>query len=366
MTNEEKLEKIKTERVDLLKKVSESIKNNSNAFSFEIDEVLNQLNIDEVSVKRYEALVNAKELIENLTFQIVETDDPQEIVEIRKKLNYYINKIKNEAKKRQIPQEKLDNYQEKTLVFRKDIAKYIRFLKRKNNIDEIECLNSKVESLSKEELKKLKKMINNEINYNRRNSFDGMTKETIEVNNEKKDVIDNRDEKSFLQTVYDVQNKSDVFVEKDKPLSFKIDKLECPRPIVPEFHFENINEFLDYKVNRYKQIYGIKDTYDYGNSFFSNLLSFVKNVPIYCDNKKRIKNMQCVSNIFYSGQDLLGYVEYSLKRNSIRNGLKSLFCKSYLYSDGIKCLNDHNRCVEWIVEHCNMDSYQNIYRAKTI
>ena len=364
MTNEEKIEKIKNERFELLKKVSESVKNNSNELSLEIDDVLMQLNLDEVSVKRYEALVSAQELIENLTSQIVETNDPQEIIEIRKKLNYYINKIKNEAKKRQISQEKLDTYQAKASYLRKDIAKYIRFLKRENNINEIESLNSKIETLSKDDLKKLKRLIKNELSYVKRNSQDETSKKSIHVDDEKKEVVENSKENDSLQVIIDNQKVEDD--KKDSFLNLKIDKANISRFSIPELHLENINDFLDYKVDKFRKMYGIKDTYDYGNSIFSNLINFVKNVPIYYYNRKRIRNMQFESDVFYGGQDLLGYVEYSLQRNSIKNGLKSLFSKSYLYSDETKCLNDHNRCVEWIVEHCNLDSYQNTYKVKAI
>ncbi len=373
MTNEEKIERIKNQRKELLKQVNESIINNSSQLSLDANEIMMNLEFDEKIIKRYESLLNAQSLIQNLTLEIVECNDPLKVIELRKKLNYYINKIKSEIKKRNISQEKIDKYQEESGYLRKDIAKYIRYLKRENNIHEIEELNSKIDKLSSEDLKLLKRMLKNECNYMNKNTklMNGIVKESKEIVNnvetvETLDTVDN------IKTIKDDNNlfeeiiKTDVKERKKLDLDFKhnISK-ESMRVNVPELKYDSLSDYLENRVDMYKSTYGLLDTYEYGTSNMTNVLNFFKNIPIFLENRKKIKHMEIDSSYFYRGSDLVGYIEYSKKKNSIVNGLKSLFSRTYLFSREAQCLSDHNKCAEWIINYCNIDLYDN-KNVKTI
>ena len=164
-----RIEKIKSDHAELLKKVRESIITNHENLKGNIEEVVTVLDFDEKSIKKQEATIKAQELVTTLTKEILDAKTKEEIIEIRKRLNYYINKIKTEIKRRELDESYLNAYQEKVTYLRKDIAKYIRFLKREENISEIDHLYSNYDNLNKEEMTDLKKALKREINYNRRN-----------------------------------------------------------------------------------------------------------------------------------------------------------------------------------------------------
>ena len=76
-----------------------------------------------------------------------------------------------------------------------------------------------------------------------------------------------------------------------------------------------------------------------------------KNLPKYVGNKRAIRAMIRDYNYFYRGKDLLNYIEYSSKRNSIMRGLKQVFSKSYLSNHENECLNNHDMCLDWVREY---------------
>ena len=56
---------------------------------------------------------------------------------------------------------------------------------------------------------------------------------------------------------------------------------------------------------------------------------------------------------FYAGADFIGFIEYTRRQNSIRQGLKSIFNKAYLYSREGYYLNNHDYCSKWIMRFCH-------------
>jgi hypothetical protein len=59
-------------------------------------------------------LLKVQELITSLIEDIINAKDETEINKIRKRLNYYINKIKKELKKREISEKDIEDYIEKS------------------------------------------------------------------------------------------------------------------------------------------------------------------------------------------------------------------------------------------------------------
>ena len=159
-----RIAKIKNDHAELLKRVRNSIVENDSILTESIKEVINVLDFDEKCIKKQEAMNSAQELIADLTKEIIEAKTKEEVFEIRKKLNYNINKIKAEIKKRNVDEKYLNDYQVKITYLRKDIASYIRFLKREDNIVEIDKLYSNYNNLTKEEMTTLKKALKREVN----------------------------------------------------------------------------------------------------------------------------------------------------------------------------------------------------------
>ena len=338
---EDRISKIKADRVELLKKVGENIKDNKNNLSENITDVIEVLNFDDKCVKKYEALVNAQKLVEDLTLEISDAKSVEEVKEIRKKLNYYITKIKNEAKKREIDVEKLSDYQNKATSLRKDIAKYIRYLKRDEKYNEIDNLYSNYSNLSLEDKKKLSKMITNEVNYNRRN--------LSSKNDIVKDVID-----TSLSNDVDVDVKSND-LEEDTP-DIIYDVVDDDLLLDDNNDYEEKLSFLSRRSKELKNQYSLSNLSVYGRSRGRNIVKFFSNIPKYIDNKRKIKLMEKDYCMYYRGADLVSYIEYTRKRNSITNGLKSIFSKTYLYSDEGQYLNKHRKCSKWLFDFCDKNN----------
>ena len=168
ISNEEKIKRIISGRESLLKYTKEELHINKIKLSNNIDYLINS-NFKNNNLNDYKKIEEAKKVIINLTEEIANCSNTQDIVNIRKKLNYYINKIKKELKKRNISDEELESYSDKTKYLRKDIVKYIRYLKRENNINEIIELNNNVDNLSIDDKNRLKRLLKNENDYIRRN-----------------------------------------------------------------------------------------------------------------------------------------------------------------------------------------------------
>ena len=377
MKNNEKIAKIKNERHTLLTMVNDSIKNNSDIVNNDIKTISEILDFDEKSVKKYEAIVNAKELIVSLTVEISEAKTEEEIFNLRKKLNYYINKIKAEIKKRDIDPEYLTTYPNSISYLRKDIAKYIRVLKRNNNINEIENLNNEYETLTDEDKEKLKKMLNAENRYNHRNlnpqekpkKNTPKAMEEIENLEAENDVTSKAmEENENLEAENEVMPKTHeglVPTNEQKPIVISpnnaLGKSLVPSQDIDSFIDGVVStiddvEFLNNRINLYNGRYHIDTIYGYNNSIPTGIINMIRNIPKYKQNKKRIKIMERESQKYYSGADLISYIAYLKKINSVRQGLKSIFNRTYLHSEEGRLLNDHEECAKWLLKYCNENS----------
>lgn len=384
-----RIKKIKKDHANLLKLVRGSIVKNQNKFSSEIGKVINGLNYDEKNMKRYEAMKKAQELIVSLTEEILEAKTVEEIASIRSRLNYYINKIKTELKKRNVKQSMIDKYQEKSNYLRKDIAKYIRFLKRKNNIDEIEKLYSNYDNLTKEEKETLKKALRREVSYNNRNLNPKEKKapkqDLTETKNENNIVStqgnnfvntqdNNEDDLHQLDVKFEEKTITDDKLElnglvfpksdnafKEKTVDVELNFIKYDQEKVSENHqckeiseieFDDVADFFKQRIEFLSNKYNIVQTYDYSSHRVGkNTITFFRNIPRYIHNKRALKLMRIDYFTFYNGCDLVSFMEYVRRRNSIHQGFKSIF----RLSEEAEYLNQ-GESSKWLYDFCKDNS----------
>lgn len=355
-----RISKIRSERYELLSFVSDSIKNNGKVVFSDIKSIMDVIEYDSKCAKRYEAIVKAQNLIVSLTEEITFANSEAEITSLRKKLNYYINKVKNELKKRNVSEEYINKYSESTSYLRKDIAKYIRVLKRENNLSQINDIYKNYDKLTEEEKNEFKKMLSKETRYNHRNLNPKETKKRVNK------VPSTPDAMSIYQTMIAQINSQEPTTVDSQTEDMKIYQEMIPKPktenkvlrvveSIEDVNNEDI-QYLDLKIKSYNRQYSIRTLHDYDKSFIKRVGSMLKNIPLYKENKKIIKTMESDSHKYYSGSDLISYIAYLTRINSIKHGLKSVFDKSYLYQEETRLLNNHEKCAEWLLDYCNKNS----------
>lgn len=297
MNNQERINKITDGNNILINKSYEELEKSSYYFRRSVERISDELKFDNDEKKS-----EIKELLLSLSEEINNSYSIEEIDELRKKINYLINKVKKEIEKKDINIIPVDNFVEATTNFRKSIAKNIRYLKRVNNIEMIESLNSNYDNLNEEELKTLKKLIKREQNYNHKNLNPVKKEENIKISNLK-----------VNQKVLDLNTHN------------------------------KINE----NVNKIRQVYKLNRLPEYDNSFGANVITFVKSIPTYIKNKKIISSID-LEDTELDEKTLNGFVEYSKKRNSIRLTLKEIVKPKYRKSIESLYLRNDNYCSYWI------------------
>ncbi len=384
-SNTARINKIKEERYELLKEVRENINNCNEKVLDNASDIINALNCDEKNIKKYEALKKAQSLIESLTKEIANATTKEEVESLRKKLNYYINKVKDEAKKRNIDYSK---YYEHATNLRKNIAKYIRFIKRKEQIDMLENVNNNYEELNDDALKMLSKQISSARNYNTRVIKEGKRTSTnnnsslVTMEQTKEEEIENvslNNETEIKEiTLDDIKRKRDrnisrAVIDEDIPQrhlrvkrsnmdsigDFRSDK----KRLLPEpKKFESDKDFISSRVDEFDNRYQMLNPIEYNQSFGKNIVSFMKNIPIYSINKRKLERIKLDYSLFHRSEDLGIYMKYVKMDNSIIEGLRKVFHNSSLYNNEEIYLNNHERCVNWILSVVREKDIQLNYR----
>lgn len=383
MTNEELISKITKDRLEMYERIKENLNNNSSNLTTNIDELLEAMHEEDKNAKEYIAILKAKDMIANLTKQIIEAKDVEEIMSIRKSVNYYINKIKNILKKRGITPNELDKLSENTYYMRKDIARYIRVLKRENNIEDINALNNNFGPLSIDDTKNLKKLIRNEINYTKRNQSNlGNDGSYVKKEEVKEEVIESNptEQLSIDELLQQFMEEPDTKPSKQEELEKALRELSeknnsTPKPkekqslevalrelrkkdnsSVPQKRcviFDETIEVKDY-VDSFKNLsqqYGIKNLHIYNTSFSKNCIRLIRNIPNYIKNKKAIKIMQRDYNNYQRSQDFKLFIKYTREKNSITNAIGSIFKKSKLFRRETECSNIYREYSNWIEKY---------------
>ncbi len=380
-----RLEKIKAERKDLLSRLKEKLNSSNGNYNDSLSQISKLIDCDEKSIKKFQALTKTQTLLADIIMEVLEADKEEDILKLRNKLNYLISKIKKELKTRNISREEMALYEEKTKEMRKNISNYIRVLKRNEKISEIENLMARYDSLSLDEMKKLKKLLSSEVKYNTRNKskYKNNSEFTEEDNIAAKEFL-NSEECSFddffkidKSSKKDSNETENPFyfakeVKKEVPsLSVSFDSFPAKiKEPVKECNFIMSNEEVTYhknavksndrflldSANTFRVQYGLKNVHEYSSRFIINVFNLLRNIPAYVINRSKVKYMVSDTCRFYKGSDLLSYIAYTKKRNSILTGLKSVFSKSYLFNGEGKYLNVHNNCSKWLNDYCEKNN----------
>ena len=308
---EEKINTIKETEKYLLEMAKSEIEKQNKILNLNIQDLICMLNYNDSTVKKYEATLKAQMLIEELTNEIISAKDIDEIKALRNKLNYYINKIKSEVKERNIPQEEIDKYYENATNLRKNIAKYVRYVKREDNIKEIERLNNK-EDLNEDEKTSLKKLIRLESDYGRRNK----NPKKVEVKPTKKDSIDmDKLIKNFNNRVAETKNEKNT-------IKFDFKEEIKNRPAMVSYkEFNNIDEYLKYKLINYDSRYELQRLNPYDGGIVHNIGAFIKNIPAITYNKEMLKLMNRDAYCYDRSPEFASYISYNKKKNSLKLSL---------------------------------------------
>ena len=433
MSYSDRVAKVENDRRELLNMVKESILENREGFMDGITDVMLTLSLDEKNSKCLKAVMKAKDLIEKFVEQILNATSVEEVIRIRNKINYQINKVRREIVRRHLEPGLVDAYQEKTAYLRKDIAKMVRILKREKNINQLLNLAGSGE-LSDDDKLKFKKMIGNEQRFNKyylnpkenrvgkkevapqvvvqpeTPVIDDPTPEVIDVDNillpitdqktngdtetvitpadtqqEDEDILflppyegskgafanDNNDFSQpfdILQQMIDAESdRTDVC--SDTPLEVDnnavIDEPWGTSPFtLSEGFFSSDPEYLKEIAERFSDQYNLAPLFEYDSSRIKNLGRLFANLPANIKNKAILSKMLYDSGMFYCGGDFRSFISYTRRRNSISHALRCVFQKSYLTSFEAECLNNHERCAEWLQNYCNQRNIRQYYFRK--
>ena len=345
---DDKINKINSERIEMLKLIKEELTNSQNNINSSIDDIQLVLLYDKYAIDGYKTVLKTKKLINDLLEQISSSNNIDDIIKLRKKINNYINKIKKIIKERNIEDDILTNMVNNTTYLRKGMAKYVSYLKREKKLNEINKLNSSFQELNSENKNCLKKYLKNESKYNKRilknasikkDTIIEQTNAPIEKYNPYKEILEDEEYEEIEQN-----DNNNLIEEVNIDSSNKLDELQS-------------------NIQQYTRIYNLDNVLPYNDKKFITLL---KNIPAYYRNKKIIKKMIVDYKYFMLNEDLLGYISYSKKRNSIVFAIEQLFNKSKLSEDEMKYLSDHSNCKEWINNYFYPNMENNVRLIKTI
>lgn len=360
MSYDEKLEKIKNDRILMLNKVKEKIEKDNTILSDELEQINAKLLIDDKNSKEYQSIVSAKELIFKLTEEISKATTVEEVTALRKKVNYYINKIKQEVTKRNIDETSFTQMYSKVTYLRSNISMYLRFLKRELIVEEIMNLSMNINDLSEEEIIKLKKLVSNELRYNKRslqNIEETHTKKinlvakTTKVSKVSKGatVTKNND---TLEIEKSIENNNLILGLPEHIELVNLVETQKINQIIPNenYLFQFDNDYLTERIKYYNMQYQLVSLLEYNGTFLTNCMNLLRNISRYNWNKKIIKRAEKDYNVYYHGNDLEGFIDYSKKRNSIVTALSVIFKSSRLSKREVECLSNHDYCKDWIIE----------------
>lgn len=358
MTMSEKIEKINNDRVLMLDMVKKYIAENNDILSEKVDATIRTLDFDDKNVKEYKNIIKAKQLIFKLTEEITKATTMEEVIKLRKKINYYINKIKKEMLIRNVSPEVLEDTFNQVALLRQNIAKFIRYLKKEPTREKIENWYENINNLSLEESLEFKKDIRNELKYNKRNlnNMINILNKPLPKNKLKKQTEVKVERKADEEQKIEIPKiiKRNEFEETDllnTPIEFNT-SISTSNDVLTSVA-ENLmlnKEYLENRLNMYNLKYPLSELFEYNNGFLKKCVNLFKNMGKYYHNKKIIKFAEQDYNIFYHGEDLGAFIAFSKKRNSLMTALTIIFAKTRLSEREIECLNNHDMCKEWILE----------------
>jgi len=396
MNYNEKIEKINKDRILILDMIKEKSQKDKEFLSSNMNDVVNMLEFEGKNYDEYKAIIKSKDLILELTEEIQNTTNIEDIKKLRKKINYLVSKIKKEIEKRNINEIVLEKMYNDVAYLRKDISIYLSYLKREKNLNEIKKLYENIDNLSKDDLNKLKNKLNNEIKYNKNSiqrindiksskekRYDNTSNELKVIEKELKNnnisKIEEKQNNNIIEEIIkELSDIKEANKDADEPVTNILKSLYTEIEVLSKSSNETDNNIIEDetinaikqlnnntkvndvslsdRINSYRKQYNFKELKRYDKSIFSNCINLLKNIPRYNWNKKVTKVVETDYKKYYRGRDLIGYIEYSKKRNSIKTALAKIFNNSKLSEREAECLYNHDNCVEWITEFYNQNN----------
>ncbi len=365
----ETLDQIKSDRIALLKLVRDSITSDQSPVLNSIDTTLELISKDEAATKQLEAITKAKEMIATLMTNATLATTDEELIAVRKSLNYYLNKVKREIQKRKMSEELYDKYYESMSYLREDISECLRAMKRQVKLDRLATLIDS-DSLTAEELKELKAGLNNEKRFNKRLLEKYGSSEGVQRKPKKSPAKVGEQAQSSEPPQAGLQ----LFQESDETASLEESLEESLGLAIPKTSNQDAPDDITDFISELKAItqskpedtsdmlFGtwqseIKDHYnrysletprEYGGHFFKNIGTLFSNIGIYHRNKKRAKYMIYDYNIYCHSESLGRLIDYTLYSNSIRGAVSEIFRNTALGRHESEKAREHRYYMEEI------------------
>lgn len=336
MTSKEKIEEIIFERDDIVNKIFNRIKEDGEVLNSNIGNIITTLNFADTNDKHYIAVVKAQELIENLVDEISQCRNLEDLIELRKKLNKYINVIKKELKLRGVSDEILNNYLDKVTFVRKGIAKLVRTYKRNEGLIELDETDE--EDLDEDGLKNYKKRINQEKSYNKR------TLKTLEPSYEM-NLLEKRKEKLLSKEVKEMIDKNNRAIQKER-----------------EQRLANDDEVIRQMITHYLCSWNINETAELKGSFGKKLALFLREYRLYRANIRKAQNAKSQYRIDDTSDtcgDIKEIIAFIMQESNIKNKLHAIIQKTSLPTSEQASLDYHNRCYSYVLNELDKKGIKN-------
>ena len=355
---DERIEQINIEHEELLKMVREKIEYSGKDFANCSNEIMKFLRIDEKIVKKSKSLQKIEQTIIELVKEISKAKTLEDIERIRKQLNRNIYKINKILQNRQVPASKINEFTTKSSYLRKNIATYVRFLKRETNLDANEANLKKInelyanyENLNAEQIRELRTRLSREKTYNRRNKKSLINESSSKVitSSEVPTRPTNRQTSSSTEIAISYSNLKDE--REIKPTSSSTEVAIMPLSIQDQLIKTRLLSHISQRVHSLDKTYDIRDIKECDSEKISErIFNFLSNIPNYINNKKIIEEFHKAR--YYYGADYIfsKYIMFQEQNNSITQGLRTIFMGTHLSNEQKTCKNNHEKCVSFIVK----------------
>ena len=355
---DERIEQINIEHEELLKMVREKIEYSGKDFANCSNEIMKFLRIDEKIVKKSKSLQKIEQTIIELVKEISKAKTLEDIERIRKQLNRNIYKINKILQNRQVPASKINEFTTKSSYLRKNIATYVRFLKRETNLDANEANLKKInelyanyENLNAEQIRELRTRLSREKTYNRRNKKSLINESSSKVitSSEVPTRPTNRQTSSSTEIAISYSNLKDE--REIKPTSSSTEVAIMPLSIQDQLIKTRLLSHISQRVHSLDKTYDIRDIKECDSEKISErIFNFLSNIPNYINNKKIIEEFHKAR--YYYGADYIfsKYIMFQEQNNSITQGLRTIFMGTHLSKEQKTCKDNHEKCVSFIVK----------------
>lgn len=324
------LEQIKSNRIELLKLVRDSITSDQRPVLNNIDTTLELLSKDEEAEKELEAITKAKEMITTLMTKAALARTDEELIKVRKSLNYYLNKVKKEIQKRKISEELFDKYYKSMSYLREDISECLRAMKRQVKLDRLSVLIDSG-TLTTEELKELKAGLNNEKRFNKRllekyGSSGGVQRKTKKSPTKKEVKVETPSEEPKIELQLIEESGAETSSQDTASLEeffaeINGQQVEAKPENGVAFKFGEWQS----EIKNYYSHYDLETPREYGCNLFRNIGTLFSNIATYHRNKQCAKQMIYDYNIYCRSEALHRLIDYTLYNNSIKEAVCKIF-----------------------------------------